>query len=135
MANPTGKGGKKFVKGDPRIQLGGRPKKSVTWKEAEEALREALPRVLLMTKNELQQALSSNPSGAEMIAAKFLHEHVPQTVERFLGKVADVLTGAEGKPLYPAPVENPVDQEMKKHTMAVLLNIIKSTDTAQPNAG
>jgi hypothetical protein len=98
--------GKPFTKDDPRAAKGrangGRPKKSVTWKEAEEALREALPRVLLMSKNELQQILASNPTGAEMLAAKYIHEHVPQSVDKFIGKTPVVFTGAEGKPLIPA---------------------------------
>lgn len=97
--------GKPFTKNDPRSALGrggGRPKKSVTWKEAEDALREALPRILLMPKNELARLLAENPTGAEMIAAKYLHENVPATVNRFLGKTPDVLTGKDGAPLIPA---------------------------------
>ncbi len=103
MSNPTGKGGKKFFKGDPRIKLGGRPKKTVSWKEAEDALREAIPRILRMEKNELQKLLASNPTGVEMLAAKYIHEHCTEAVNRFLGKTPEVvhseLTGKDGVPL------------------------------------
>lgn len=98
QANP---GFKKGHKG-----TGGRPKKSVVWKVAEDALREALPRILLMRKNDLQRLLQSNPSGAEMLAAKYLHEHVPQAVDKFLGKTPSVLIGQRGKP--PITVQPPL---------------------------
>jgi hypothetical protein len=105
--------GKPFVKDDPRRgKSSGRPKKSVNWKAAEELLREALPRVLSMERNELRALLESNPTGAEMLAAKFLHEEPTKAVERFLGKMPTVLTGAEGAPLIPAapaPVLPPLD--------------------------
>ncbi len=101
----------RFTKGDPRILAGhkvsGRPKKSVVWKKAENKLREALPRLLLMEKNDLQALLASNPNGAEMLAAKYIHEHVVEAVNRFLGKPPTPLTGADGDPLIPeqtAPV-------------------------------
>lgn len=98
--------GKPFTgKNDPRIgKNGGRKRKSVAWKDAEETLREALPRVLLMSKNDLQALLQSNPTGAEMLAAKYIHEHVPAAVERFLGKTPSILTGADGEPLIPKPI-------------------------------
>lgn len=99
--------GKPFSKGDPRAAKGrgkgGRPKKTVTWKQAETELREAMPRVLLMTKNDLQNMLASNPTGSEMLAAKYIMEHVPDAVNRFLGKTPNVLTGKDGKDLIPKP--------------------------------
>ncbi len=126
--------GRPFTKGDPRAEKGrkngGRPKKTVSWKEAEDLLRDALPRVLKMDKNTLAQLIQSNPSGAEMVAAKFIHEHVPQTVERFLGKVPDVLTGADGAPVVSLGADirsNPVDDEMRKMTMDLLKKIVEQT--------
>lgn len=101
-----------FVKNDPRRSPGGRPKKTTSWKEAEDALREAIPRILMMEKNALTQLLASNPTGVEMLAAKYIHEHVPQTVDKFLGKTPNVLTGADGKdliPTPPAPILPPID--------------------------
>lgn len=90
--------GKPFTKGNPG---GGRPKKSVSWKQAEEELRDAMPRILLLPKNELSQLLMDNPTGVEMLAAKYLHEHVSEAVNRFLGKTPHVLTGKDGEPLIP----------------------------------
>ena len=102
---PKGKKiGRPFVKGDPRTKNGGRPKKSVEWKEAEDALREAIPRLLLLPQNDLKNLLQSNPTGAEILAAKFLTESPAKAVERFLGKMPLPLTGAEGKPLIPEGV-------------------------------
>lgn len=60
-----------------------------------------------MPKNELQQLLASNPTGAEMLAAKYIHEYAPKAVERFLGKMPEILTGADGAPLIPAAA-NPI---------------------------
>lgn len=80
---------------------GGRKPKTVQWKDAEDALREALPRLLLMRKNELAKLLQDSPTGAEVLAAKFLMESPKAAVERFLGKMPQALTGAEGKPLIP----------------------------------
>lgn len=93
--------GRPFTKGDPRAKKGGRKKKTVEWKEAEDALREAIPRLLLMPKNELSNLLRDNPTGAEVLAAKFLMESPAKAVERFLGKMPLPLTGPEGKPLIP----------------------------------
>jgi len=105
--------GKPFTKNDPRRgKSPGRPKKSVEWKDAEEELRTAIPRLLLMEKNDLKKLLESNPTGAEMLAAKYLHEHAVEAVNRFLGKTPNVLTGAEGKPLIPPaaiPILPPID--------------------------
>ena len=81
---------------------GGRPKKTVEWRRAENALREAIPRILLMKKDMLQRLLQSNPTGAEMLAAKYIHEHVPAAVDRLLGKTPNELTGQGGKPLITA---------------------------------
>ncbi|MES2155381.1 MAG: hypothetical protein V4510_09630 [bacterium] len=103
MADKPRGAGKPFTKNDPRRAKGGRPKKSVSWKQAEDKLREAIPRLLVMDKNDLHALLASNPTGAEMLAAKYLHEHAVEAVNRFLGKTATVLTGAEGKPLIPTP--------------------------------
>lgn len=59
-----------------------------------------------MERSELTALLQGKPTGAEMLAAKYLHEYVPQSIERFLGKVKDVVqsevTGANGEPLIPA---------------------------------
>lgn len=99
--------GKPFTKGDPRAAMGrnlsGRPKKSVTWKHAEDALREAVPRLLMMEKNALQRLLQANPTGVEMLAAKYIHEHAVEAVNRFLGKITEhvksEVTGKDGAPL------------------------------------
>lgn len=101
---------KKGESGNPS----GRPKKSVKWKDAEEQLREAIPRLMLLEKNELQKLLSSNPTGVEMLAAKYIHEHVPDVINRMLGKTPSVLTGKDGEPLIPpapAPVLPPISFE------------------------
>lgn len=79
----------------------GRPKKTVKWAEAEAALRAAIPLVMLMTKSQLQKALADDPTGALILAAKFVHESPAKAVERFLGKVPQELTGANGTPLVP----------------------------------
>lgn len=94
--------GKPFPKGKSG-NPSGRPKKTVTWKQAEKELRDALPRILLMTKNDLHSLLASNPTGTEMLAAKYLMEHVPDAVNRMLGKTPNVLTGKDGAPLIPKP--------------------------------
>ena len=91
-----------FKKGNSASKGHGPKKKSVTWLEAEELLRAAIPRLLKMPKNELARLLQENPTGAEMVAAKFIHEHAPEVVNRFLGRMPNVLTGAEGAPLMPA---------------------------------
>lgn len=104
--------GKPFVKDDPRRAKGGRPKKTVAWKEAEDELRATIPRILAMTKNDLETVLKDNPTGYEMLAAKFVVESPKAAVERFLGKMPQVLTGAEGAPLVPAqpaPIIPPMD--------------------------
>lgn len=86
---------------------GGRPVKSPRWKKAEAELREALPRVLLMRKSDLQKLLADNPTGVEMLAAKYVHEHENECVNRFLGKMPTVLTGEDGEPLIPTPPAPP----------------------------
>ena len=107
--------GKPFTKNDPRSFRGkgvGRPKKSVTWKKAETALREAFPRILLMDEISLLRLLKNNPTGVDIVAARYIKEHLPALVDRFLGKTPNVLTGKDGEPLIPeqkAPVLPPID--------------------------
>ena len=108
--------GRPFTKNDPRAAKGrakgGRPKKSVSWKEAENALREAIPRILLMPKDDVAKLLKANPTGAEMLAAKYIHEHATEAVNRFLGRIPSEITGKDGAPLIPdapAPVLPPMD--------------------------
>lgn len=111
---PRGKG-RPFTKNDPRSAKGrgsGRPKKSVTWKKAETALREAFPRLLMMDDIKLEKFLKSNPTGVEIVAARYIKENLKETVDRFLGKTPNVLTGQDGSPLIPeqkAPVLAPID--------------------------
>lgn len=128
--------GRPFTKNDPRRGTSsGRPKKSVTWKEAEDALREAIPRLMLMSKKDLKLLLEANPTGAEMLAAKYIHEHVPHTVERFLGKTPTPLTGVDGKPLIPeaaAPILPPLD--FSKMSEAQLDRLIEATAAANGRA-
>jgi hypothetical protein len=90
---------KKGQSGNPS----GLKKKTVTWKAAEDLLRTALPRIMLMTEEELKKFLKDSPKGAEMLALKYVREYPTKCVDRFLGKVADVLTGADGMPLIPSP--------------------------------
>jgi hypothetical protein len=78
----------RFKKGQSG-NAGGRPSKSTDWKKAEKGLRDAIPRILLMPKADLQKVLTNNPSGIEMLAAKYVHEHPIECVNRFLGKVPD----------------------------------------------
>ncbi|MEK7859300.1 MAG: hypothetical protein AAB320_09190 [Elusimicrobiota bacterium] len=80
---------------------GGRPRKTPEWRRAEEALREAIPRIMAMKKNALQQLLANNPIGVEMIAARYLHECVPQVVDRFLGKTPVAVSGKDDQALIP----------------------------------
>ena len=96
---PKGRLFKKGQSGNPS----GKRKNSTSWKEAEEALREAIPRLMNMEQNELKLLLQSNPKGYEVLAAKYIVEHVPQTVERFLGKTPTQITGKDGEPLMPKP--------------------------------
>ena len=112
MANKKKGRGKPFTENDPRRGTGGRRKKTVSWKKAEDKLREAIPRLLLMTEEKLKKLLTDNPIGAEMLAAKYIEEHIPQAIERFLGKVPSELTGKDGEPLIPkapAPILPPMD--------------------------
>lgn len=119
--------GRPFTANDPRrllaVGLGGRPKKSVTWKEAEDALREAIPRLLLMSADELKKLLEKNPTGAERLAADYIRENVAAAVDKFLGKTATPITGKEGAPLIPsAPL-----MDVSKFTVDELLKIIEAT--------
>jgi len=116
--------GHRFQKGQSG-NPGGRKPKTTAWREAEDVLREALPRLLLMNKNDLRQMLDSNPTGAEMLAAKYIHEHATEAVNRFLGKTPNVLTGAEGKPLIPEPSGPQID--WTKFSEKKLLALIEAT--------
>jgi hypothetical protein len=93
---------KPFKKGQSGNPKGG-PKKTTSWKEAEDLLRDAIPRLIKMDKNELAELLKSNPTGAEMLAAKYIHEHAVEAVNRFLGKTPETIksevTGKDGAPL------------------------------------
>lgn len=100
MSNPHPVGSfKKGQSGNP----GGRKPKSVHWKQAEEALREALPRILMMKKSALQKLLANDPTGVEMLAYKYVLEHETETVNRFLGKTPDNINaeigGRDGSPI------------------------------------
>jgi hypothetical protein len=117
---------KKGQSGNP----GGRPKKTVTWQQAEDALREALPRVLLMTETERRELIKANPTGAESLAIKFYEEVPARAIERFLGKMAQPLTGANDSPLIPnssaiLPVIAPMD--FKGWTKEQVDEFIKAT--------
>lgn len=119
----------KGVSGNP----GGLKPKSTSWKKAEDLLREALPRLLMMEKNKLQQLIQSNPTGAEMLAAKYLHEHAVEAVNRFLGKPATPLTGADGKdliPATPAPILPTLDFSGPHWTPEALAAFIDATRAA-----
>lgn len=131
--------GRPFTKNDPRAaagrKLAGRKPKSVEWRDAEKALREAIPRLLLMQKNDLQNLLASNPTGVEMLAAKYVMEHIPDTVNRFLGRTPNVLTGKDGEPLIPAPpapMLPPID--FSKMTEEQLDRFIEATAQANRKA-
>lgn len=103
-AKPRGPG-VPFTKNDPRRgKSPGRPKKSVTWKQAEEALREALPRMIMLTDKERAALVKAGATGAELLAMRYIDEETAETVDRFLGKTPKVLTGANGAPLIPKPV-------------------------------
>ena len=95
----------RFKKGKSGNPSGG-PKKTTSWKEAEGLLRDAIPRLIKMDKNTLAELLKSNPTGAEMLAAKYIHEHAVEAVNRFLGKTPETIkaevTGKDGAPLVPA---------------------------------
>lgn len=73
-------------------------------------LRLTIVRLLAMEKNDLTELLKGNPTGVEMLAAKYIHENAVEAVNRFLGKVTEKfsgeLTGKDGAPLVPtsAPV-------------------------------
>jgi hypothetical protein len=110
---------------------GGRPKKTVTWREAEDALREAIPRLMLMDKKDLKLLLEANPTGAEMLAAKYIHEHPIATVDRMLGKTVTPLSGVDGKPLIPdAPAALVPALDMSKWTERQVDNYIAATAQA-----
>lgn len=101
--------GKPFTgKDDPRRgKSPGRPRKTVEWKEAEDELRAAIPRLLMMSKAELTALVKAGLSMIDELAVTYIREHPVETVNRFLGKTALPLTGGDGKPLIPpAPAVN-----------------------------
>lgn len=69
----------------------GRPKKSTNWRKAEDVLREAIPRLLLMTRSEIAKEMAAEPNGAIMLAHRYVEEHTVEAVNRFLGKVEEVI--------------------------------------------
>lgn len=94
-----------FTKNDARRgKSPGRPRKSVSWKAAEDALREAIPRILMLSAADLEAHIKSKPNGADLLAIRYIEENPSEVVNRFLGKVANVLTGEGGKPLIPASI-------------------------------
>lgn len=123
-----------FIKNDPRIKLGhglaGRKKTPPEWKEMAEEMRLTIVRLLALEKNALQDLLKANPTGVEMVAAKYIHEHPIETVNRFLGKSPDIvkaeLTGADGKPLIPD------SEAFKALTTQQLLALIELTNQKTP---
>ena len=93
----------KFKKGESG-NPGGRPPKTVTWKEAEVATREAVAHVMLMTDAEVKTLQSSKTTvEAERLALAYIREHPVETINRFLGKTPDVImsepTGKDGDKL------------------------------------
>lgn len=114
-----------YKKGQSGNPSGGK-KKTTSWKEAEDLLRDAIPRLLKMEKNALANLLRSNPNGAEMLAAKYIHEHAVEAVNRFLGKTPDKvqaeMTGKDGAPLNP-----PALIDFSKLTADELIKLIEAT--------
>lgn len=125
-----------FKKGDPRARMGGRKKKTVEWKVAEDALRQAIPLVMMMTEEQLEQALGENPIMAFKLAAEYLKESPDRAVERFLGRMPQTLVGAEGKPLIPAQTSPlpPIDFNSPLWTPEKLDAFIASTQAAASKA-
>lgn len=117
-----GKDGR-IKKGEVR-NPGGRPKKTVTWKQAEKALREALPRLLLMPASELGLLLGKDPTGAEKLAADYINENVSAAVDKFLGKTPKQITGKDGEPLIPPPK---IPMDLSRFTIDELLKLIEAT--------
>ena len=122
--------GKPFTKGDPRIAQGhkvaGRKKTPPEWKEMADELRLTIVRLLSLEKNDLTLLLQSNPTGVEMLAAKYIHENAVEAVNRFLGKVEDrikqELTGKDGASFNP-----PALLDLSKLTPEELLKLIEAT--------
>jgi hypothetical protein len=59
-----------------------------------------------MTKEELQEIMKKNPTGAQILAAHAIlgDKHVPEALNRILGKVRDALdVTSGGKPIKQAP--------------------------------
>lgn len=101
--------GKPFTKDDPRRgKSPGRPRKTVEWKTAEDELRAALPRLMMMSAKELKDLVKNGLSVVDELAIAYIREHPVEAVNRFIGKPATPLTGADGKPLIPpaAPAVN-----------------------------
>lgn len=98
--------GKPFTKNDPRRQnsKGGRPRKTVTWKEAEDTLRAAVPELLLMTEAEITATMKDPKTVlAYSLAYKYINEEPKAAVDKFLGKTPTVFMGPNGAPLVPTP--------------------------------
>lgn len=100
--------GRPFTKNDPRRgKSPGRPKKTVTWREAEDLLRATVPLLIVMSDKELKALMNAGPGVAEQIAIAYIQEHPVEVINRFLGKTATPITGADGKPFMP-PSASPV---------------------------
>ena len=85
---------------------GGRPKVTLSEKNARAAVEEALWQFAQMTKEELQEIMKKNPTGAQILAAHAIlgDKHVPEALNRILGKVRDALdVTSGGKPIKQAP--------------------------------
>lgn len=125
-----------FTKGDPRARMGGRPKKTVEWKVAEEALRQALPLIMMMKQSELDAWLEGDPVIAFRLAADYVKESPERAVERFLGKMPQALVGAEGKPLIPEATAAlpPIDFNSPLWTPDKLDAFIAATNAAAAKA-
>jgi hypothetical protein len=104
-----------------------------------ETLRLAIVRILSMDKEGVRVLLSGNPTGAEMLAAKYVHEHPTEAVNRFLGKTPDVikseLTGKDGAPLVPAKKVDLSDLSDEKLDKLIAAAATAARPKATPTAG
>ena len=107
---------------------GGRPKVTLSEKNARAAVEEALWQFAQMTKEELQEIMKGNPTGAQVLAAHAIlgDKHVPEALNRILGKVRDSLDlTSGGKPIKQAPGITINCAEIPDEKMKLL---IKATD-------